>query len=69
MTKTTKFWRTPSIEFKLQDLWIGAYFDKPQIEAETSAGKVSHRFIYICIVPCLPIKLTRVTMEFYFNAE
>ena len=39
-----------TIEFKLQDLWIGAYwrYDK--------AYQLQH--LYICLIPCIPIHIT-----------
>lgn len=37
---------TVCLEFKAQDLWIGAYWD---------FSSASHRHIWICFIPCLPL--------------
>lgn len=37
-----------SLKFEPRDLWIGVYWNRPYWGLE----------VYICIVPCLPIKLT-----------
>ncbi len=39
-----------TLEFKLEDLWIGAYWRKDIVY------KLYH--LWICIIPCFPIHLT-----------
>jgi hypothetical protein len=41
--------KLPSIRVKFEprDIWIGVYWNKPYYGLE----------VYICVVPCLPIKL------------
>jgi hypothetical protein len=38
------------IEFKLQDMWIGVYWQK----------KYACLHIWICLVPCFPIHIIKV---------
>ncbi len=40
-----------SLEFKPQDLWIGAYWHRP-------AKGLLH--VWVCLLPCLPVHLTIV---------
>ena len=41
------------LECKLRDLWVGAYW-------ETIDTMISSSFhLWICIVPCLPVHITR----------
>lgn len=37
------------IKFKKQDAWIGIYWDSA--------------FIYVCLIPCFPIVITRKTSD------
>jgi len=39
-----------SMEFKLEDLWVGAYwrYDEPY--------KLHH--LWVCLIPCVPIHIT-----------
>ncbi len=39
-----------NIEFKLQDMWVGAYW------RYDTAYQLTH--LWICILPCLPIHIT-----------
>lgn len=52
----------PSIKFKLEDLWIGIYWEKFQeidVDFDNSANQRSYEtyLIYICIFPCFPIHI------------
>lgn len=41
-----------SIEFKPQDLWIGAYWRRRAIQ-----GHVEYT-VWVCLLPCLPIVIS-----------
>lgn len=47
-------WRV-ALEFKIQDLWIGAYWKSAEI-AGGASGKVVD--LWICALPCLPLHFT-----------
>lgn len=41
-----------------RDLWVGVYWDRP-LPLDIGYGfKLRTLFIYVCLVPCLPIKIT-----------
>jgi hypothetical protein len=41
-----------ALEFKLADLWIGAYWDREKDGGDT------HFHIWVCLLPCLPVHLS-----------
>lgn len=45
------------LEFKLQDMWIGAFFKKNK-EARTQDTDYEWLDIYICILPMFPIHIS-----------
>lgn len=48
---------TLRIEFKLEDMWIGAYWRRT---AEIFGEHVTFD-LWVCLVPCLPIHFSRET--------
>ena len=42
-----------SLEFKLEDLWIGVFFKKEKSPFDDWTGT----YVWICLLPCLPIHL------------
>jgi hypothetical protein len=51
-------WRV-RLEFKLQDLWIGAYWHK---SFATVPGPFWEFDLWICLVPCCPIHISRARL-------
>ncbi len=54
------------LEFKLQDLWIGAFWKKDLFtEHYCSIGYIRRYYVdlWICLLPCLPIHLTWTKKE------
>lgn len=49
-------WLNIRLEFKVQDLWVGAYWN---VERYGSAA-VLH--VWVCLLPCLPIHITWVLL-------
>lgn len=46
------------VEWKLEDLWIGAFWRKtPCLDADGNR-KILATEIWICLIPCVPIHLT-----------
>lgn len=41
--------------FEKRDIWIGVYWDK---QKNTFLDKPEHCAVWICIIPCLPIKIS-----------
>jgi len=59
------FWRI-ALEFKIQDLWIGVFWDKsaevvPQGKPTFALPVCDRLDIWICLIPCLPIHLCRIS--------
>lgn len=55
-----KPWRV-SLEFKVQDLWIGAFWQRRSTETFLGLTYVQH--LWICILPMLPIHFEWVVDE------
>lgn len=49
---------TLRIRFVPRDLWVGVYVGEVEYGIG-SRGQFRRRSIYVCIVPCLPIVITR----------
>lgn len=48
------------ILFKPRDLWIGVYWDRRHVGWQGAYGakrSIYEYSIYICLIPCLPIRL------------
>jgi hypothetical protein len=41
------------IFFEPRDIWIGVYWN---FMPKTKGAFISHRDIYVCLIPCLPIQ-------------
>lgn len=52
--------RRVHIEFKKEDCWIGVYWEHEWMTYRGNPDKRERLFtsLYICIIPCLPIKIT-----------
>lgn len=47
-----------------RDFWVGVFFDRPLLlDVGIPDLKVSMQHIYVCFIPCLPIKFTRLIVE------
>lgn len=47
-----------------RDFWIGVFFDRPLLlDVGIPELKVSMQYIYVCIVPCFPIKFSRLIVK------
>lgn len=45
-----------ALEFKVEDLWIGAFWARKKTEYGTARGDVIEEFhLWVCLIPCLPI--------------
>ena len=50
--------RRAQLIFEPRDLWLGVYWDRP-MPLEMGYGFLMRTLhIYICVVPCLPLKIT-----------
>lgn len=48
------------IEFKLADLWIGAFWRTQEVNYGSIVGNVMEDLhVWICVVPCFPIHIIR----------
>lgn len=55
---TDKSWI--AIEFKLADMWIGAFWDVRQCWYGSIAGIITEDLhVWICLIPCMPIHYIR----------
>ena len=50
--------RSIHVRFVPRDLWIGVYVG-PWERSVERAGDYRKRSVYVCLVPCLPIVITR----------
>jgi hypothetical protein len=41
-----------------RDLWIGVYWDRPSPLDMGWGFELRTLFIYVCLIPCLPLKIT-----------
>jgi len=49
------------VKFKLQDFWVGVYWDKRvyrEYDRDNYPLDQNEYHVYICLVPCFPICLT-----------
>lgn len=46
-----------SLEWKLQDLWLGVYWCWKTVYHGTAGVRTSELHIYVCLVPCVPLHL------------
>lgn len=52
------------LEFKLQDLWIGAFWrSERHVSKEVPLVVVRTFELWLCLVPCLPVHVTRIWLE------
>lgn len=47
------------LEFKPQDLWVGAYWDNRTLGVWYGGTELGTFHLWICLVPMLPIHITR----------
>lgn len=49
--------------YEPRDLWVGVFVDRPFRRGHPSMPefKTLHQHIYVCLLPCLPIRITRHT--------
>jgi len=48
------------LEFKLADLWIGAFWTIDRFEGDESEPSAATLHMWICLIPMLPIHITKV---------
>jgi hypothetical protein len=45
-----------ALEFKLEDLWVGAFWSRKEAEYATQRGWVVQEFhLWVCLIPCFSI--------------
>ena len=50
-----------SIEFTLQDMWLGVFWCWKTAYQGTAGIKVRELHVYVCILPCVPIHVIVTT--------
>jgi hypothetical protein len=48
------------LEFKLQDAWVGAFWRGGRHVSEETGLVVRTLEIWLCLLPCMPIHVTRI---------
>ena len=51
-----------TLEFKLEDLWVGAFWKRQNVQI-TDHTICHNTDIWICIIPCFPLHIRKVIPE------